>query len=72
MHSHSPFVFVSMGTARLNMTLPDGKQAIFDTYPGQVMWMQDAQHSWEVLSGDLHVIGVEVKSAQRDLAAKMD
>jgi hypothetical protein len=65
MHSHTPFVFVSLGTARFNLTLPDGKTAIFDTYPGQAIWMEDAQHSWEILSGDAHVIAVEVKSAQR-------
>lgn len=65
MHSHSPFVFVSLGTARLNLALPDGKRIVFDTYPGQVIWMEDAEHSWEMLSGDAHVIAVEVKSAQR-------
>lgn len=65
MHSHPPFVFVSLGTARLNLALPDGKNVILDTYPGQVMWMEDAQHSWEILSGEAHVIAVEVKSAQR-------
>lgn len=63
MHSHPPFVFVSLGTARVKLTLPDGKQVILDTWPGQVMWMVDAQHSWEVLSGELRVIAVEVKSA---------
>lgn len=70
MHSHTPFVFVSLGTARVSLTLPDGKNAMLDTYPGQVMWMEDAEHSWEILSGDLHVIAVEVKSAQRARQAK--
>jgi hypothetical protein len=65
MHSHPPFVFVSLGTARLNMALPGGKSVIFDTYPGQVIWMDNAEHAWEILSGEIHVIGVEVKSAQR-------
>jgi hypothetical protein len=65
MHSHSPFVFVSLGTARLNLTLPGGKNALLDTYPGQVMWLDNAEHAWEILSGDLHVIAVEVKAAQR-------
>jgi len=72
MHSHPPFVFVSVGTARLNLTLPDGKNVILDTYPGQVMWMEDAVHSWEILSGDAQVIAVEVKSAQRALKTKTD
>jgi mannose-6-phosphate isomerase-like protein (cupin superfamily) len=70
MHSHPPFVFISLGTARLNMGLPDGKSVIFDTYPGQVLWMENLEHSWEILSGDPHVIAVEVKSAQRAMQAK--
>ena len=65
MHFHSPFVFISLGTARVNLTLPDGKNALLDTYPGQVMWLENAEHAWEILSGDLHVIAVEVKAAQR-------
>jgi hypothetical protein len=65
MHSHTPFVFVSLGTARVNLTPSGGKSMIFDTYPGQVIWMEDAEHSWEVLAGEIRVIGVEVKSAQR-------
>lgn len=70
MHSHPPFVFVSLGTARVKLTLPDGKDVIFDTWPGQVLWMPDGmQHSWKLLSGDLRVIAVEVKSAQ---AARTD
>ncbi len=72
MHSHSPFVFVSLGTARLSLTLPDGKNAILDTYPGQVMWLENAEHSWELLSGEAHVIAVEVKSALRAPKAKTD
>ena len=70
MHSHTPFVFVSLGTARFNLTLPDGKSVIFDTYPGQAIWMDDAEHAWEVLSGDAHIIAVEVKSAQRAKQAR--
>ena len=65
MHSHQPFVFVSLGTARMALALPDGKNVVLDTYPGQVIWMEDAEHSWEVLAGEAHVIAVEVKSAQR-------
>ncbi len=70
MHSHVPFVFVSLGTARLNLALPDGKNVIFDTYPGQVIWMENAEHAWEILSGEAHVIAVEVKSAQRAKQAR--
>jgi len=65
MHSHPPFVFVSLGTARFNLALQDGKSVVFDTYPGQVIWMENAEHAWEILSGEAHVIAVEVKSAQR-------
>lgn len=70
MHSHPPFVFVSLGTARLNLTPSGGKPVIFDTYPGQVIWMEDAEHSWELLSGEIQVIAVEVKSAQRARQAR--
>lgn len=67
MHSHPPFVFVSLGTARVKLTLPDGSETLLDTYPGQVMWIGDGmQHSWELLSGELRVIAVEVKSAAAD------
>jgi len=72
MHSHPPFVFVSLGTARFSLTLPDGKNVILDTYPGQVMWMDGAVHSWEILSGEAHVIAVEPKSALRGPKAKTD
>lgn len=72
MHSHPPFAFISLGTARLSLTLPDGKNVIFDTYPGQVIWMENAQHSWEILSGEAHVIAVEPKSAQRGPKPKTD
>ena len=65
MHSHAPFVFVSLGTGRLSLTLPDGKKSVLDTYPGQVMWMENAEHAWELLSGEVHVIAVEPKSALR-------
>ncbi|MEX2110990.1 MAG: hypothetical protein WD802_10325 [Gemmatimonadaceae bacterium] len=70
MHSHPPFAFVSLGTARMNLALPDGKAIMFDTYPGQVIWMENAEHSWEILSGEAHVIAVEVKSAQRAAQAR--
>ena len=72
MHSHPPFVFVSLGTARVKMALPDGKNVIFDTYPGQAMWMENVEHAWEILSGEVHVIAVEVKSAQRAPKARTD
>jgi quercetin dioxygenase-like cupin family protein len=64
MHSHPPFVLVSLGSARLKLTLPDGGTQILDLRPGQVLWMVGAEHSWEMLAGDAHVVAVEVKSAR--------
>ena len=64
MHSHQPMVLVSIGKARFRITTPDGKTNILDLNPGQAFWVQDAQHSWELLTGELHAIGVEIKSAQ--------
>jgi quercetin dioxygenase-like cupin family protein len=61
MHTHPPFVLVSLGKARLRMTMANGEKVIFDLNPGQVLWMENAEHSWEVLAGQPHVIAVEVK-----------
>lgn len=63
MHTHPPFLLVSLRSARLKMTLPSGDTQIFDLRPGQVLWLEGAEHSWELLGGDVHVIGVEVKAA---------
>lgn len=66
MHSHPPFVLISLGQARMRLTLPDGDTTIFDLLPGDVHWLGDGlQHSWEVLSGEVHVVAVETKSAAR-------
>ncbi len=61
MHTHRPLVAVVMSRARLRMTTPDGKSSIFDVHPGQAIWMENVEHSWELLAGDLHLIAVEVK-----------
>ena len=63
MHTHPPFVLVSVGSARLKFTFPDGKTSILDLRPGQVLWVDGVEHSWELLAGDLHAVVVEVKSA---------
>ena len=63
MHAHSPFVLISLDRARARLTLPDGNSAILDLHPGQALWLENAAHSWELLSGQLRVIGVEVKAA---------
>jgi len=64
MHSHPPRVIVSLGTGRLRLTLPDGKKQILDLSPGQVLWIGDAEHSWELLAGEVNVVVVEVKAAK--------
>ena len=64
MHSHAPMVLVSVGKTRFRLTTPDGKTTILDLNPGQAFWVQDAKHSWELIAGELHAIGVEIKSAQ--------
>jgi hypothetical protein len=66
MHSHPPMVLVSLDTTRFRMTLPDGKVSLFDMNPGQVRWVVGARHAWELLAGELHAIGVEIKSAQKE------
>ncbi len=64
MHSHPPLLLISLGSARFKMTSPEGKTQIVDFYPGMVLWRDATEHSWEMLSGDAHVVAVEVKSAQ--------
>ncbi len=64
MHTHPPLVLVSVGSARLKLTLPDGKTSILDLRPGQAIWVGGGEHSWELLAGDLHAVSVEVKSAR--------
>lgn len=64
LHTHPPMVLVSLGKTRFRMTLADGKTSIFDLNPGQAMWVEGAHHSWELLAGELHAIGIEIKSAK--------
>ena len=70
MHSHPPTLVVSLGTARLRMTLPDAKKQILDLRPGTVFWIDGAEHSWELLAGEVNVVAVEVKAAKAAKAAK--
>jgi beta-alanine degradation protein BauB len=65
MHTHPPFVFVGLGTGRLRLAPADASPLIFDILPEQVLWMENAEHSWEMLSGQLHVVAVEIKAAAR-------
>ncbi|HEU0225806.1 MAG TPA: hypothetical protein VFR29_10255, partial [Steroidobacteraceae bacterium] len=65
MHSHPPSLLVSQDWIRLKLTLTDGKTAIHDFHPGQVLWLpQGGEHSWEAIAGSGRVIAIEVKSAQ--------
>ncbi len=70
MHSHPPMVFIGLETARVKFGLQDGTSTIFDIHPGQVLWLPDGmEHSWELIGGNVNVIAVEVKSAQKRDAA---
>ncbi len=64
MHSHPPLLLVSIGSARIKFTSPEGTKQILDLRPGMVVWLDGVEHSWELLAGEIHVVGVEVKSAQ--------
>ena len=63
MHSHPARVIVSLGTARIRVTFPDGTQRISDLRPGTVLWSDPVTHSWELLAGEVDVVAVEVKAA---------
>lgn len=65
MHSHPPLLVVSLGTARVKFTLPDGKKQILDLRPGTVLWLDGVEHAWELLSGEVNVVAVEVKAARK-------
>jgi hypothetical protein len=70
MHSHPPMVLISLGGGRFRITGPDGKAQVVDFNPGMVVWRgEPVEHSWEMLSGEAHVIAVEIKSAVRAPAA---
>ncbi|HKZ78873.1 MAG TPA: hypothetical protein VJ124_11265 [Pyrinomonadaceae bacterium] len=64
MHSHPPLLVVSIGSARVKFTSPEGTKQILDLRPGMVLWLDGIEHSWELLAGEIHVVAVEVKSAQ--------
>lgn len=64
MHVHPPTLLISFDPARLRVTLPDGSSTIADLHPAQALWLEDVEHSWEILSGQVHVFGVEVKPAR--------
>ncbi len=65
MHTHPPFVFIGLGTGRLRLAPAGASPLIFDVLPEQVLWMENAEHSWEMIAGQLHVVAVEIKAAAR-------
>jgi hypothetical protein len=69
MHTHRSLVLVSIGTGRVKLALPDGKVQYVDLSPGKALWLDNPEHSWELVSGELHVIAVEVKAAPTKAAA---
>lgn len=64
-HTHPPFVFIGLATARLQLAVPPATNLVFDILPEQVLWLENAEHSWHMVAGLLHVIGVEVKAAKQ-------
>ena len=64
MHTHPPTLLISFDAMRMRVTQPDGSSAILDLHPAQSLWIEDVDHSWEILSGPLHAFGVEVKAAR--------
>lgn len=69
MHSHPPGMVISLGTARIHLTNSDGTRQMWDLRPGTVFWGDGAEHSWELLAGEVNVIVVEVKAAKAAAAA---
>lgn len=64
MHSHPPILGVSVGSARLRVTDRDGTSQILDLRPGAIFWFDNAEHTWELLAGNFHVVAVEIKGAR--------
>src|SRR5918912_3779752 len=50
MHSHPTLLLISIGSARVKLTLPDGKTAMPDLRPGEVRWLENPEHSWELIA----------------------
>ena len=70
MHSHPPMLAVSLDTARVRFTYPDGKTQIQDLRPGTLFWVDGVEHAWELLAGQVNIVTVEVKSAKAATTAK--
>ena len=68
MHTHPPTLVISFDAMRMRVTQPDGSSSILDLHPAQTIWLDGAEHSWEILSGPLHAFGVAVKAARASTA----
>jgi len=64
MHSHQARVVVAISPYRIRSVAPDGEVTIIDRRPGEANWVDDEDHSAEMLIGPTHVIEVEIKSAR--------
>jgi hypothetical protein len=63
-HSHPPTLVIGLSSGRQKVTASDGETQIVDLNPGMVVWRDDAfEHAWGLLAGEVHVILVEIKSA---------
>jgi hypothetical protein len=65
-HTHPPMVLVILDRARFRLSQAGAAPALLDLNPGQALWVEGANHSWELIAGELHAIGVEIKSAQEE------
>jgi hypothetical protein len=66
MHSHPPMLVVNLGVGRQKVTWADGTTTLVDLDPGAVVWQDTPfEHEWTLLSGEVEVILVEVRSAGR-------
>jgi hypothetical protein len=64
MHTHPPLVLVSLDKARIRIAGPDGSPSILDLNPGTVLWLENVEHTWKLLAGQIHLFAVEVKAAR--------
>ena len=64
MHTHPPLVLVSLDKARVRIAGPDGTPSILDLNPGTVLWLENVEHTWKLLAGQIHLFAVEVKAAR--------
>jgi quercetin dioxygenase-like cupin family protein len=62
MHVHPATVMVSHGSVRSRHSVAGGPgPQIMDLTPGQVLFTTGMEHSWEIVTGQVNVIGVELK-----------